>query len=852
MDPVSQADKTDPLQSLRRPIYLTWAGLLAERVVASFWPMICIGFAALAVLMLGLHDLVPREMAWGGALIVILSLVYATLRGVQRFRLPRQAHALERLDNSLKSRPIQAMLDGMALGGQDRASQAIWQVHQARMARQAAKARAIPPDLDTKRADPFALRYVALVAISIALLFGSLSRVASVSQIATPQAPALAAGPVWEGWIEPPLYTGAPVLYLSDLPAGDLNIPKGSIISVRFYGEVGALSLTQTLSAGTGESSEMAHEFAAVQPGLLEIAGQGGRRWSIALIEDLPPQITTAGEVTASALGEMTLPFNAQDDYGVEAGEARFQLDLARVERLYGLTIDPEPRPALLASLPVPFSGARDAFDEELIEDFSKHPWANLPVTLELVALDGAEQEGRSGLQEIVLPGRRFFDPMAAAMIEMRRDILWNRSNTKRAAQILRALAHRPDEVFRKDLARLRTQRLIERMELFASYDLSDETQDRLAEELWELALTIEVGDLADALARLERARERLEEAMRNGASPEEIAELMRELRAATEDYLRQLSRQAELDEESPAPNPNSESMMLSQDDIQRMMDRIQELMEQGRMAEAAQAMQELQEILENLRMSQAQGGQGPGEQAMEGLGETLREQQGLADDAFRDLQEQANPGGQAGESQGNEGRNGGQGRGQSHEGQQGQNPSQGEGQSEGDGGEGALADRQQALRQELQRQERNLPGAGTEAGEAAREALGRAGDAMDRAEDNLRAQDFADAIENQSQAMDALREGLQHLGEAMRERQNGQPGQGQQAGSTGESGSSRDPLGRDGMSNQPGGGHNLGIEPGTERERAQELSEDIQRRYRDRSRDQDERDYLKRLLEKF
>lgn len=99
------------------------------------------------------------------------------------------------------------------------------------------------------------------------------------------------------------------------------------------------------------------------------------------------------------------------------------------------------------------------------------------------------------------------------------------------------------------------------------------------------------------------------------------------------------------------------------------MMDRIQELMEQGRMAEAEEALKELQEMMENMRVTQGQGqnGQSPGEQAMEGLSETLRDQQGLSDEAFRDLQEQFNPNAQAYESQGNQGRNGGQGRGQEH-----------------------------------------------------------------------------------------------------------------------------------------------------------------------------------------
>ncbi len=67
---------------------------------------------------------------------------------------------------------------------------------------------------------------------------------------------------------------------------------------------------------------------------------------------------------------------------------------------------------------------------------------------------------------------------------------------------------------------------------------LTDNVQAEVALALWDLAVQLEEGSLNSARARLERAQERLEEAMRNGASDEEIAELMQELREATSDYM--------------------------------------------------------------------------------------------------------------------------------------------------------------------------------------------------------------------------------------------------------------------------------------------------------------------------
>ena len=66
---------------------------------------------------------------------------------------------------------------------------------------------------------------------------------------------------------------------------------------------------------------------------------------------------------------------------------------------------------------------------------------------------------------------------------------------------------------------------------------------------------------------------------------------------------------------------------------------------------------------------------------------------------------------------------------------------------------------------------------------------------AMDEAEQALRGDDLAEAIDRQSEAMEALREGMRSLGEAMAQNQQNQPGQGTQDGDM--QANNRDPLGR-------------------------------------------------------
>ncbi len=856
-------DQRRGLAKIRWPLRLTWAGMWAESLVQALWPLLTIVLLVLAALMLGLQDTVSVEVVYGAAAGVGVAILGALIYAVRSFRVPHRADALARLDASLPGRPIQALIDDQAIGAGDAASMAVWQAHQKRMADRAAAARAVPADLRVSNRDPYALRFVAVLFFGVALIFGSVLRVGSVAGM-VPGDGGLANGPVWEGWAEPPRYTGRPTLYLADLEEGQLMLPSGTLITVRLYGEVGALQVAETVSGQTEPADAepaLVLDFKVNQSGEISIDGPGGRNWAVTMLPDAAPQVEIAGEPQVAALGEMRLPFAASDDYGVEAGEARVTLDLASVDRRYGLAIEPDARPELIVPLPMPISGDRSNFEENLIDDFSKHPWANLPVKISLSVLDASEQQFATDPSGMILPGRRFFDPLAAAVIEQRRDLLWSKANASRLAQILKAVSYRPQDLFRSDTSALRLRRQIERLEIRANYGLTDDVQTEIADDLWDLAIELEEGVLADALERMRRAQERLTEAMKNGASKEEIAELMDELRRATEDYMQQLQRQQaqEGQDGEQQRGQQGETMQMTQDDLQRMMDRIQELMEQGRMAEAEQALRELQEMMENMRVTEGQPGQGgksPGQEAMEGLADTLREQQELSDQAFRDLQEQFNQGGQQtqpgqepGQQQG-QGQQPGQEPGQGQQQGQGQQPGQNDGQSQPGQDQGSIAQRQQALRDELSRQEGRLPGRDSPDGEAARDALGRAGRAMDDAEQALRQNDLADAIDNQAQAMEALREGMRALGDAMAQEQQQEAGQGTTEGN--QQAENRDPLGRNQSSN---GGESTEGDLALDDDaygRARELLDEIRRRSGEAARPEVERDYLNRLLDRF
>jgi hypothetical protein len=244
---------------------------------------------------------------------------------------PTNAQAIARVDARLPGRPIAALNDVQAIGAGDAASEAVWNAHLLRMEQKTHDARAVEPDLRLSSNDPFGIRYMAVLVMVLALLFGSIWRVGSVADAAT-GADILATGPVWEGWIEPPAYTGKPTLYLADIFANRVQVAQGSFITLRLYGDVGALSVSETVSGRTedlGAATDQQQGFEVTQEGELSIVGTGGQTWKFLLLEDAEPTVELSGPIEADAQGEMSQPFSATDDYGVIAGTATIELNLA-------------------------------------------------------------------------------------------------------------------------------------------------------------------------------------------------------------------------------------------------------------------------------------------------------------------------------------------------------------------------------------------------------------------------------------------------------------------------------------------------------------------------------------------
>jgi hypothetical protein len=161
--------------------------------------------------------------------------------------------------------------------------------------------------------------------------------------------------------------------------------------------------------------------------------------------------------------------------------------------------------------------------------------------------------------------------------------------------------------------------------------------------------------------------------------------------------------------------------------------------------------------------------------------------------------------------------------------------------QGAGDGQFPKLGERQQGLRDKLQQL---IDRFRVEGDEAPDEFLG-AEEAMRGAKEAIGESDLERATQQQSLALDRLRQGAQNMAQQMMEGGEMQTGQG--PGNNG-----RDPLGRPDRSNRPDLGLSVKVPDEIDIQRAREVLDELRRRLGDPSRPTLELDYLERLIKPF
>ncbi len=861
--------KFDPAQIIARKVTLAKISICWERLLEQLFPAMMIAGAVLLCMLSGVLNLLPvwlKMTVFGAAGAGFLY----SLKNLASLSWPSDEAALSRIErkSGKMHRPASGWTDTLADETSASPEQkALWQAHRRRMAKQLHDLKAGAPRSPLPRVDQNALRNALAVALIAAGVLSAGTWREKIAEAVAVTAPVPVNAIAMDAWLNPPSYTAKPPVLLTRRAQVTANpnevavisVPQGSQLVVRLNG-ADDLKVTLSDPASTADAPMVYETLAAEGPrtgteaetvamaaetqelrtkvqksAIVSVTGAGRElgMWTVNVIADLPPVVTVPEPIQTTPSGAFSLPWKVTDDYGVTSlsGQVALRRDSIDID---SIDVDsPYLSQAPEFAISMRKVNPRQA-EGKSFQDLTAHPWAGLPVEIVIEGMDQAGQSGRSDVVKLALPERQFTKPLAQALIEQRKNIFFQPDHHRDVVRALSAILVWPKGVVEKSGVYLGIRHAAAKLYRARTHEESQQ----VADTLWEIALTIESGNLHDSLKKLQAIKKQLEKALAEGASEEKIADLMKQLRQAMNEYLQAMRQQMQ---ENQRNNPQAQNRQqqnraqqeIRSQDLQRMMDMIENLARSGARDAAQQMLSELENILQNLQPGRRQANPqrtSPMAKMLDQLSNMMRRQQQLMDQTFqmpRNGQQRSGDQNQA-QRQGEEGQEPG-GRGQSEQ----QVPGNGQlSQQQGD-----LGKMLERLMQQMQQQGLQSP-----------DGLGRAQQEMGEAAGELGQGQREEALGSQGEAMRGLREGARNMAQQLMQQGTGNEGN---VGRHGEGrGEQRDPLGRP----LPSQGEEYGqrdnmVPQEAEVERARRILDALRSRANEAGRPKLELDYIDRLL---
>jgi uncharacterized protein (TIGR02302 family) len=796
---------------IRAYVSAAWALLFLERLLPALLPVALVVGGCVAIALFGLPRLLP---AWPQLILLILcglGFLAAVWYGFRGFRLPAQGDAIRRVetDSGFDHRPITHLTDAQASNLIDADSISLWKSYRQRLIASIGIPFLGLPRGTVAAKDPWGLRALVLLVLVISIFVAGDSWQKRLIQAVHPNFSAFAQSDTSkvEAWLTPPDYTRMPPISLSStvqIESGEakpLTVPAGSKILAQAEG-IGAKATLQ--ANGQSKDFEMLDAITQriegkIQSGdeiAIEADGDTLAHWPITVVPDQSPSIAFVGNPGQTDRGVLRLDYTAKDDYGISDVKAVIQLNKETLE----------------LNMPVPQVDARE-IKAYAYQDLTAHPWSGLEVEIRLVARDALGQIGASAPITVTLPERKFYNPVARAIIEQRKKLARDPEQKDTVAEALRGIDAQP-EAFDGNVAVFLSLNLAWRR--LSADTLSKADLAQIEQVLWDTALALEDGGVSLAMRELRDMQRQLQDALNRGASQEEIERLMNQVQEAMNKYLENMRQQLQeaMKNGQPMQRLSPNGLKLSQKDLNQMLNEARRMAQSGSRESAQQMLDRLQQMLESLQagIPMPMGQQGnQAQQMMNNMGRMMQRQQQLLEQSF-----------------------------QLQRGQQGQ---QGDGQQGANGQPQAGA--QEKLRQDFGQLMRDF---GNMMGDLP-QGMGKAEQSMRDAVQNLNKGEFDGASDAQNQALSQMQQSMQSMQQLMQQQAGANRGPGQR--------DPMDPFGRTTPREDSAGGNSVNttgvkVPDQSEMERARQIFEELRERRNDPERPRDERDYLDRLLKQF
>ncbi|MBS1103089.1 DUF4175 family protein [Gluconobacter sp. Dm-62] len=561
------------------------------------WPLLLVAFyglACLARIPQSLPDWLHTALEVG----VFGTALWLTISGLRRVApvsIPVADRRIER-DSELAYQPLLSLTDRPAYVGNGEQS-AIWSRHVERVTASLGTLRVGLPHPETSLHERLALIAVPL-AIAIAALLGgthSPSRlhaglIPGVDDDSVPL-------PTLQAWIDrPPYAPGAPI-FLSATGRNTLNVPQGAILNATITGAHGkpGFSGLATIAENRLDTESWNSHGTLQQSGTVSITVRGRTlgSWRVTVEPDLPPTVTWDGKPGPQQDDWRTgLPWHVHQTYGVASLEAEINLP--------GLT-----RGRILR-VPIPLDGQPKDAKGVATPDLSSDPFAGMDVEGRLHAKSASGRESRSDIVRFQIGARKFTDPLARALVALRRRLMLGQQRASQAAAELSLLTQTTEE--RSILAALGLE--------IASLqkDAPEGSADRVPGDLWALALYLDDlrrdgPEIADAAAEVRAAQQGVQQQLDHmrdlgdkGHTLPEQEELQRRTQALKDALNRRMQLLFSRAAQSGIMMPQSGTS--SADPFSDEMRRLQSEANQGHGDEALKRLQQMEDMAERMRQA--------------------------------------------------------------------------------------------------------------------------------------------------------------------------------------------------------------------------------------------------------
>jgi uncharacterized protein (TIGR02302 family) len=802
--------------------------LLAENLTDSFWRLF---FWILLFAALWLFEIPAALGQWAEILtfIIFISGVGFFLRkDARHFRWPSSLAIDKRLQTAsgLAHEPLRSLPD-IPAGEIDESAARLWIREQSRKLATLSRLRLFSPRAFVAAKDPRGVRLlIALAAVCGFLTAGP----DALSRIQTGLMPfhGDAQGEKPENLtliITAPAYTGKSQVVLHGAEKGMLEIPEGSALKVILRQRTLPFMKPSLFVDEDRRELKPADEYTSVletaidkgstlslKNGIFPVAA-----WNIRIIKDQPPRIESGGDPSVLSQGQIKIPVKMLDDYGVQTLGMNMHLE-AQISMALGANVD---------ELRSVMSPANTEFSMTPVYDLTSHPWAGLATVITMTATDQKGQTATLAPIKMVLPERKFTNPLAVDLIAIRKSIIKNPLDSyQKHYRVLEGFLYAQESQLLDRQTRLGLRAATSRM---AYNNPSAEVSGTLVSLLWDIALHLEDDNLSLSARNLKDAQNALQDALQNPqTTPEEIAQLMDKLRQAMQDYLQAMAQEyqkrAQNGDMPPEMPPEMMSNMMDMDALAKMFDQMEADAMAGNKDAAQNMLSQLQRFMDMANPSM----QTALPKDVEAMMKAMKDLKSLVDEQEKLLEETQK---QAellstldamGLTKGRE-------------------PPPFLHSQENAAVQEALRQRLEDLMKALEENSAKIP-----------EGFNGAEEQMQGAASSLKENAPDIAITQQEAALKLLKQGQEQMSQAMRQRMQGMTGLSLFSG-----GPQRfDPLGRPlGDQEGPNGQareSNVKVPSEAERKRLQEIVNELRRRSGQRDRPQEELEYYRRLLKRF